>query len=54
MIETIEEHSTQVGFNIARIQSLQPDFAKALDLSGRDWSRYARTKLSRSGPMRGT
>ncbi|AKN18193.1 methoxy mycolic acid synthase 3, MmaA3 [Mycobacterium haemophilum DSM 44634] len=32
MIETVEEHSTKVGFKIARIQSLQPDFAKTLDL----------------------
>ncbi|KLO33019.1 methoxy mycolic acid synthase MmaA3 [Mycobacterium haemophilum] len=32
MIETVEEHSTKVGFKIDRIQSLQPDFAKTLDL----------------------
>ena len=32
MIESVEEHSTKVGFKVARIQSLQPDFAKTLDL----------------------
>jgi cyclopropane-fatty-acyl-phospholipid synthase len=31
MIETVEEHSADVGFNVARIQSLQPDFATTLD-----------------------
>jgi cyclopropane-fatty-acyl-phospholipid synthase len=31
MIETVEEHSAKVGFNVARIQSLQPDFATTLD-----------------------
>ncbi|BBZ49505.1 methoxy mycolic acid synthase MmaA3 [Mycobacterium heidelbergense] len=31
MIEKVEEHSTKVGFNIARIQSLQSDFARTLD-----------------------
>ncbi|MCV7409543.1 SAM-dependent methyltransferase [Mycobacterium florentinum] len=31
MIETVEEHSTKVGFNVARVQSLQLDFAKTLD-----------------------
>jgi cyclopropane-fatty-acyl-phospholipid synthase len=31
MIETVEEHSANVGFNVARIQSLQPDFATTLD-----------------------
>ncbi len=32
MIETIEDHSAKVGFKITRVQSLQPDFAKTLDL----------------------
>ena len=32
MIETIEEHSAKVGFKISRVQSLQTDFAKTLDL----------------------
>ena len=31
MIETIEEHSTKVGFKVTRIQSLQFDFARTLD-----------------------
>jgi cyclopropane-fatty-acyl-phospholipid synthase len=31
MIETVEEHSATVGFKVARIQSLQPDFATTLD-----------------------
>jgi len=31
MIETVEEHSTKVGFKVTRIQSLQSDFAKTLD-----------------------
>jgi cyclopropane-fatty-acyl-phospholipid synthase len=30
-IETVEEHATKVGFKLARIQSLQSDFAKTLD-----------------------
>jgi cyclopropane-fatty-acyl-phospholipid synthase len=32
MIETIEEHSAKVGFKVTRIQSLQTDFVKTLDL----------------------
>ncbi|OSC42113.1 methoxy mycolic acid synthase MmaA3 [Mycobacterium decipiens] len=32
MIETIEEHSATAGFSVTRIQSLQSDFAKTLDL----------------------
>ncbi|BBX98238.1 methoxy mycolic acid synthase MmaA3 [Mycobacterium lacus] len=32
MIETIHEHAAKVGFNVTRVQSLQPDFAKTLDL----------------------
>jgi cyclopropane-fatty-acyl-phospholipid synthase len=32
MIETIEDHTAKVGFNITRVQSLQTDFAKTLDL----------------------
>ena len=32
MIETIEEHSGKVGFKVTRIQSLQTDFVKTLDL----------------------
>jgi len=32
MIETIEDHSAKVGFKITRVQSLQTDFAKTLDL----------------------
>jgi len=32
MIETIEDHSAKVGFKISRVQSLQADFAKTLDL----------------------
>jgi cyclopropane-fatty-acyl-phospholipid synthase len=32
MIETIEEHSAKVGFKISRVQSLQTDFARTLDL----------------------
>ncbi len=31
MIEKVEEHATKVGFKVARIQSLQSDFAKTLD-----------------------
>ena len=31
MIEKVEEHSTNVGFTVTRIQSLQPDFARTLD-----------------------
>jgi cyclopropane-fatty-acyl-phospholipid synthase len=31
MIETVEEHSAKVGFNVDRIQSLQLDFATTLD-----------------------
>jgi cyclopropane-fatty-acyl-phospholipid synthase len=31
MIETVEEHSTKVGFKVARVQSLQSDFATTLD-----------------------
>ncbi|BBY39097.1 methoxy mycolic acid synthase MmaA3 [Mycobacterium mantenii] len=31
MIETVEEHATRVGFTVARVQSLQSDFAKTLD-----------------------
>ncbi len=32
MIETVEEHATKVGFNVTRVQSLQTDFARTLDL----------------------
>jgi cyclopropane-fatty-acyl-phospholipid synthase len=32
MIETIEDHTAKVGFKITRVQSLQTDFAKTLDL----------------------
>jgi len=32
MIESVEEHSTKVGFKVTRVQSLQPDFARTLDL----------------------
>jgi len=32
MIETIEDHAAKAGFNITRVQSLQTDFAKTLDL----------------------
>jgi cyclopropane-fatty-acyl-phospholipid synthase len=32
MIETIEDHTAKVGFKISRVQSLQNDFAKTLDL----------------------
>ena len=32
MIESVEEHSTKVGFKVTRIQSLQSDFARTLDL----------------------
>lgn len=32
MIERVEEHSAKVGFNVTRVQSLQPDFVKTLDL----------------------
>jgi cyclopropane-fatty-acyl-phospholipid synthase len=31
-IETIEDQAAKVGFKITRVQSLQPDFAKTLDL----------------------
>jgi cyclopropane-fatty-acyl-phospholipid synthase len=31
-IEKIEEHATQAGFTVTRIQSLQSDFAKTLDM----------------------
>ena len=31
-IEKVEEHSTKAGFKVTRIQSLQPDFAKTLDM----------------------
>jgi cyclopropane-fatty-acyl-phospholipid synthase len=30
-IETVEDHSAKVGFNVTRIQSLQSDFASTLD-----------------------
>jgi cyclopropane-fatty-acyl-phospholipid synthase len=30
-VEKVEEHATKVGFKIARVQSLQPDFGKTLD-----------------------
>jgi cyclopropane-fatty-acyl-phospholipid synthase len=32
MIEKVEEHAAKVGFNVTRVQSLQPDFARTLDL----------------------
>ncbi|SPM32911.1 Cyclopropane fatty-acyl-phospholipid synthase and related methyltransferases [Mycobacterium rhizamassiliense] len=32
MIERVEEHSAKAGFNVTRIQSLQPDFVRTLDL----------------------
>jgi cyclopropane-fatty-acyl-phospholipid synthase len=32
MIEAVEEHATKVGFNVTRVQSLQSDFVKTLDL----------------------
>ena len=32
MIETIEDHTAKVGFKITRVQSLQTDVAKTLDL----------------------
>ncbi len=32
MIETVEEHATKVGFKVTRVQSLQPHFARTLDL----------------------
>jgi methoxy mycolic acid synthase MmaA3 len=32
MIETIEDHTAKVGFKLTRVQSLQTDFAKTLDL----------------------
>ncbi|OBB01641.1 SAM-dependent methyltransferase [Mycobacteriaceae bacterium 1482268.1] len=31
-IEKVEEHSTKAGFKVSRIQSLQSDFAKTLDM----------------------
>jgi cyclopropane-fatty-acyl-phospholipid synthase len=31
MIESVDEHAKKVGFNVTRIQSLQPDFARTLD-----------------------
>ncbi|MCV7312151.1 cyclopropane mycolic acid synthase family methyltransferase [Mycobacterium paraffinicum] len=32
MIETVEEHSTKIGFRVTNVQSLRADFAKTLDL----------------------
>jgi cyclopropane-fatty-acyl-phospholipid synthase len=32
MIETVTEHATKVGFKVTRVQSLQPDFARTLDM----------------------
>ncbi|QUR66367.1 methoxy mycolic acid synthase MmaA3 [Mycobacterium spongiae] len=32
MIESVEEHAEKVGFTVTRRQSLQPDFARTLDL----------------------
>jgi cyclopropane-fatty-acyl-phospholipid synthase len=32
MIETIEDHTAKVGFKLTRVQSLQTDFAKTLDM----------------------
>jgi cyclopropane-fatty-acyl-phospholipid synthase len=32
MTETVEERSTKAGFHVTRVQSLQPDFARTLDL----------------------
>jgi cyclopropane-fatty-acyl-phospholipid synthase len=32
MIETIEEHSTKIGFRVNEVQSLRTDFARTLDL----------------------
>ncbi|OBH85468.1 cyclopropane mycolic acid synthase family methyltransferase [Mycobacterium scrofulaceum] len=32
MIEKIEEHAAKAGFRVARVQSLQTDFARTLDL----------------------
>lgn len=32
MVEVIDEHAAKVGFQVTRRQSLQPDFAKTLDL----------------------
>ncbi len=34
MIETVEEHATRAGFTVSRVQSLQADFARTLDLWG--------------------
>jgi cyclopropane-fatty-acyl-phospholipid synthase len=31
-VEKVDEHATKAGFKIARVQSLQPDFAKTLDI----------------------
>ena len=31
-IEKVEEHATKAGFTVARVQSLQTDFAKTLDM----------------------
>ena len=31
-IETVEEHATKVGFKMTRVQSLQTDFARTVDL----------------------
>ena len=31
-IEKVEEHATKAGFTVTRVQSLQPDFAKTLDM----------------------
>jgi methoxy mycolic acid synthase MmaA3 len=32
MIESVDEHAKKVGFDVTRVQSLQPDFTKTLDL----------------------
>jgi cyclopropane-fatty-acyl-phospholipid synthase len=32
MIETVEAHASKAGFNVTRVQSLQPHFARTLDL----------------------
>ncbi|MDT5259745.1 MAG: cyclopropane-fatty-acyl-phospholipid synthase [Mycobacterium sp.] len=31
-VEKVDEHATKAGFKITRVQSLQPDFARTLDL----------------------
>lgn len=36
MIESIKTHTTKAGFKVTRVQSLQPDFAKTLDLWAED------------------